>query len=106
MTSTNSDQRGFPRLEMYAGVFLVQGERGYLSELMNVSAGGASVRKPSSWETDPDGEYRMFFILDQDRVLCIKGLVAHEQDGQIGFTFAPGYAIQAEQLLAESRNWS
>ena len=101
----SDEQRGYPRLEMYAGVFLTQGERAYLSELSDISAGGAKVQRPGHWQNDPQGQYHMFFILDQDRILCIKGTVVHEQDEFLGFEFAPGYAIQAEQLLAESRNW-
>jgi len=99
------EKRGFHRLEMYTGVFLTQGERGYLSELINVSAGGVSLRKPGAWQNDPEGQYKLYFILDQDRVLCVKAKVIHQQDELLGFEFMAGYAIQAEQLLAESRNW-
>jgi len=99
------EQRGYPRLEMYAGVFMTQGDMAYLSELANVSAGGARIQTPSNWQPDMDAVYNLFFILDQDRILCIRARVVHETDNAIGFSFEPGYAIQAEQLLAESRNW-
>ena len=101
----HAEQRGYPRLQMYAGVFMTQGDLAYLSELANVSAGGAQIHTPSNWQPDMDAVYNLFFILDQDRILCIRAHVAHETDDAIGFEFEPGYAIQAEQLLAESRNW-
>jgi hypothetical protein len=100
-----AEQRGYPRLEMYAGVFMTQGDLAYLSELANVSAGGARVQTPGNWVSDMKAVYNLFFILDQDRILCIRARVVHEGDDAVGFEFEPGYAIQAEQLLAESRNW-
>ena len=99
------ERRGYPRLQMYAGVFLCRGETGYLSEVVNVSAGGASVTRPGNWTQDPGGSYHLYFVLDQERVLCIRGRVVHEEGDKIGFRYEPGYALQAEQLLAESRNW-
>jgi hypothetical protein len=102
---SHTDQRGYPRLEMYAGVFMTQGERAHLSELTNISAGGARIQIPASWQRDMGGVYHLYFILDQDRILCIRARVMNETDDAIGFKFEPGYAIQAEQLLAESRNW-
>lgn len=99
------ESRGYPRLEMYVGVFMVQGERAFLSELCDVSAGGARIQRPGNWQHDEGGIYSLYFILDQDRIMCIKGKVVHEQDESVGIQFEPGYAIQAEQLLAESRNW-
>lgn len=101
----HAEQRGHPRLEMFAGVFMTQGDLAYLSELVNVSAGGARVQAPANWEPDMNAVYNLFFILDQDRILCIRARVVHEMEDSIGFEFEPGYAIQAEQLLAESRNW-
>ncbi len=99
------NKRGNPRLEMFAGVFIVRGEQAHLSELCNISAGGVSVKKPARWKREADRTYRLFFVLDQARILCIKAAVAHEQDDTLGFEFAPGYETQAQQLLAESRNW-
>ena len=101
----HAEQRGYPRLQMYAGVFMTKGDLAYLSELANVSAGGAQIHTPGNWQTDMDAVYNLFFILDQDRILCIRARVAHEFDDAVGFEFELGYAIQAEQLLAESRNW-
>ena len=102
---SSAEQRGYPRLVMYAGVFMTHGDLAYLSELANVSAGGAQVQAPANWDSDMQAVYNMFFILDQDRILCIRARVVHESEDSIGFEFEPGYAIQAEQLLAESRNW-
>ena len=99
------DKRYNPRVEMFAGVFIVREELAHLSELTNISTGGVSVKKPVSWQPDPAGAYNLYFVLDQDRILCIKGTVVHEQDDVLGFAFDSGYELQAEQLLAESRNW-
>ena len=100
-----SDRRAYTRLEMHAGVFIIRGETAFLTEVSNVSAGGVSVVRPENWQEDPDGIYHLYFVLDPDRILCLKGSVVHESVDHLGFTFAKGYAIQSEQLLAESRTW-
>ena len=82
-----------------------RGERAHLSELCDISAGGVSVKKPGDWPTDQTGDYDLFFVLDQARILCIKATVAHQQDEILGFKFASGYQARVEELLAESRNW-
>ena len=79
MGQQDTDLRTFRRLEMYAGVFMVQGEKAYLSELTNVSAGGVSVKRPGTWQHDPEGIYQLFFVLDQDRIL------ADDINASIGF---------------------
>ena len=100
-----SEQRGYPRLLMYTAVFMTRGDLAYLSEVANVSAGGAQITTPTSWQPDLGTVYNLFFVLDQDRILCIRARVVHQSDNAIGFEFEAGYAIQSEQLLAESRNW-
>ncbi|MDX1571541.1 MAG: PilZ domain-containing protein [Xanthomonadales bacterium] len=101
----NEDRRRDSRLGMYAGVFMTHGEQAYLSELVNVSAGGVTVQRPTNWQSDHGGIYSLYFVLDQERIWCIKCAVAHEQEEVLGFSFQPGYAVKADQLLAESRNW-
>lgn len=99
------ERRKFSRIEMYAGIFVVQGERAYLTEMQDVSAGGLSISRPGNWRDDPGGDYQLYCILEQERILCVGGRVAHEAEDTVGMLFQPGYAVQAEQLLAESRNW-
>ena len=95
MQQQDRDLRSFRRLQMFTGVFLVQGERAYLSELTNVSAGGVSVKRPGTWHSDPEGQYHLYFVLDQDRILCVKSRVIHEQDDLVGLSFEPGSACTA-----------
>ncbi|MFK7956033.1 MAG: PilZ domain-containing protein [Lysobacterales bacterium] len=101
----DDEHRHSPRLKMYAGVFITLGDRAYLTELSNVSAGGVMVRRPEGWPDQSEDIYRLYFVLDADRILAARGQVVHAQDDELGFEFAPGYALQSEQLLAESRNW-
>lgn len=99
------EKRGYPRITMHAAVFMVQGETAYLSEIRNVSAGGVSIRMPTNWIKPASTTFRLFFILDESRILCIKAKVIHQQNNEVGLSFLPGYAIEAEQLLTESRKW-
>lgn len=104
-TPITDELRDSPRLRMYAGVFITLGDRAYLTELSNVSAGGVMVRRPEGWPAETQDTYRLYFVLDRDRILAARGHVVHAQEDELGFEFAPGYALQSEQLLAESRNW-
>ncbi len=99
------ERRHHPRLEMYAGVFLVVGERGYLSEMCDVSAGGIRVTRPGNWQSDRGRDCQLFCILEQERILRLEATIVHETESAIGLVFHEGYAVPAEQLLAESRNW-
>ncbi len=99
------EKRGYPRLAMNGAVFLVQGEIAYLSELLNVSAGGGCIRKPERWKSVQDPIFRLFVVLEDEQILCIQSKVIHERGKQVGFEFLPGYAIEAELLLSESGKW-
>jgi len=99
------ERRQYPRLQMHAGVFIVQGDRGYLTEMKDVSAGGLRVIRPNNWHYEAQYQCQIFCILEQERILCLHGFVNHEEEQSLGFEFCPGFAVQAEQLLAESRNW-
>ncbi len=90
---------------MYAGVFITLGDHAYLTELSNVSVGGVMVRRPEGWPQHSSEIYRLYFVLDKDRILAARGHVVHAQDDELGFEFEPGYTLQSEQLMAESRNW-
>lgn len=90
---------------MYAGVFITLGDDAWLTELDNVSGGGVMVRRPESWPGPSDDVFRLYFVLDRDRILAARARLVHIQEEVLGFEFANGYALQSEQLLAESRNW-
>lgn len=104
--SEGMDKRDYPRLSLGSGVFITKGENAYLAETLNISAGGASTTRPGNWREDPDSVYRLYFILEPERIISIKARVVHEQRNQIGFHFEPGFAIQAEELLTQSRLWA
>jgi hypothetical protein len=90
---------------MYSAVMLVRGELAFLTEVSNVSLGGASVAKPRSWNGQSGEEYLLYFVFDQDTILSIKGKVAHAQPAHVGFEFLPSEATRASELLEESRHW-
>lgn len=100
------ERRVFTRIKMYAGVLITRGEQAWLTEVTNVSAGGASVLTPTRWEAGVGMEHLLYFILEQERILCIRGTVTHEHDDSIGFEFAADHRNAAEELLAASSEWS
>lgn len=99
------ERRGSPRLKMYAGVFILHGQDAYLTEVDNVSTGGASVARPTRWAARDGHQCRLYFVLDQETILLLRATVAHVDRRQVGLVFEPGQAIEAEQLVAASRHW-
>ncbi len=104
-TSSGREQRRYARLEMYSAVFIIQGERGYLTEVSNISLGGTSVATPSGWTGVTDDEFLLYFVFDQDTILSIRARVAHVQQAHVGLEFLPGQEARATELLEESRHW-
>lgn len=104
-TAPVDEKRGYPRLSMHGAVFVVQGETAYLTELLNVSAGGVCTRKPARWQIAQEPTFRLFVVLEDEKILCIQSRVIHERGEEVGFEFLPGYAIEAELLLTESARW-
>ncbi|MEM9303237.1 MAG: PilZ domain-containing protein [Pseudomonadota bacterium] len=99
------ERRDSPRLKMYAGVFILRGEKAYLTEVENVSTGGASMTRPSNWDGHLESRCALYFIIEQDHILLIRGHLVHETESRLGFEFDSGFAAESEELVTESRRW-
>ena len=100
------ERRGSTRLNMYAGVFILCEEKAFLTEVENVSTGGARVTRPRNWDSKLEGVCSLYFVIEQDNILRINGRVIHDDEAaSVGFAFEPGFAVEAEELVSESRRW-
>lgn len=82
---------------------LVSAGSGYLSDVKDLSQGGACVGKPRNWPADAPLECRVFFIFDQETVIGVNAHIVRTGDTDIGLEFDAGQDASVESVLYESR---
>jgi hypothetical protein len=97
------EKRRHPRLAIYSAAMLVSAGAGYLSDVKDLSQGGACVGKPKNWPADAPAECRVFFIFDQETVISVDARIVRIGEGDLGLEFAAGQDAHVESLLYESR---
>jgi hypothetical protein len=98
------EKRRHPRTEISAVAVLIAAARGgYLSNALDISAGGARVVRPLPFADDTPGPFRLFFIFDQDTVVEVTATLVRRGDDHLGFQFDAGQKAEVEQLLYETR---
>jgi hypothetical protein len=99
-----AEKRRHPRKDVYIAALLALGENGYLSEVWDLSQGGARLGRPKGWSADPSARpIRIYFILDQETVIALTARVVRVTDDHLGVEFVPGQDERIESLLYEAR---
>ena len=98
-----AEKRRHPRQAIYSAALAVCDNEGYLSEVRDLSHGGACIGRPKNWPADARGACRVFFIFDQETVIGIDVRVVRSGSEDIGLKFLPGQETLIESLLYESR---
>lgn len=101
--SSVTEKRRHPRLAIYSAAMAVSGNEGYLSDVKDLSQGGACIGKPKNWPANAPADCRVFFIFDQETVIGIDAHVVRTGSTDLGLEFAPGQEERIESLLYESR---
>jgi hypothetical protein len=98
------EKRRHPRKEIFTAALIALGEDGYLTEVWDLSQGGARLGKPKRW---PPGAQppavRIYFMLDQETVIRITARVVRVTDDNLGVEFASGQDERVQRLLYEAR---
>ncbi len=98
------ERRRHPRKDVYIAALLALGENGYLSEVWDLSQGGARLGRPKKWTSDPSVRpIRVYFILDQETVIALTARVVRVSGDDIGVEFVSGQDERIQQLLYEAR---
>ncbi len=98
------EKRRHPRKNVYIAALLALGENGYLSEVWDLSQGGARLGRPHKWTAEPSVRpIRVYFILDQDTVVALTARVVRVGEDNIGVEFVSGQDERIQQLLYEVR---
>lgn len=100
----NTDEkRRFPRLPIFSAALITHAGQGWLSEVRDLSQGGACLVRPQHWVDDERRRCRIYFIFDQETVIAIDADSVRQGPHEIGFEFQPDQEASVEALLYESR---
>ena len=102
-TMSYAEKRRHPRLAIYSAALAVNGADGYLSDVKDLSQGGACIGRPKNWPDKPIDICRVFFIFDQETVIAIDSRIVRVGAEELGLEFIPGQESRIESLVYESR---
>jgi hypothetical protein len=102
-TMSYAEKRRHPRLAIYSAALAVNGADGYLSDVKDLSQGGACIGRPKNWPEKPIDICRVFFIFDQETVIAIDSRIVRVGADELGLEFLPDQQSRIESLLYESR---
>jgi hypothetical protein len=97
------EKRRHPRLAVYSAAMAVTNNEGYLSDVKDLSQGGACIGRPKNWPSQAPETCRVFFIFDQETVIGIDARIARNGANDLGLEFLPGQEERIEDLLYETR---
>lgn len=98
-----AEKRRHPRLSVFSAAMLVLDDQGYLSEVKDLSQGGARVALPRNWNLPIATECLLLLIFDQETVLGIRVRVVRVGVDDLGLEFGPGQEERIAAVLYESR---
>lgn len=98
-----AEKRRHPRLSVFSAAMLVLDDQGYLSEVKDLSQGGARVALPRNWNLPIATECLLLLIFDQETVLGIRVRVVRVGVDDLGLEFSPGQDERIAAVLYESR---
>ncbi len=98
-----AEKRRYPRKDVFTAALVAVGEDGFLTEVWDLSAGGARLALPRNWRGAAPLTVRIFFLLDHDNVISLGGQVVRVGDDHLGISFVPGQDDRVNSLLYECR---
>ena len=98
-----NEKRRFPRLPIFSAALITLAGQGWLSEVRDLSQGGACLGRPQHWNPAESMDCRIYFIFDQETVIAINARCVRDGGDDLGFAFAAGQESTVEALLYESR---
>ncbi len=99
---STDEKRHSPRLPIFSAALITREGQGWLSEVRDLSQGGACLGRPTQWGDGGGNECRIYFIFDQETVIPIDSSCVRDGNEDLGFEFGPGQESAIESLLYES----
>ena len=100
---TTSDKRRHPRKEVFTAALIALDGEGHLSEVWDLSQGGARLGRPLTWTESAGPTVRIYFMLDQETVIALDSKVVRVAEDHLGIEFAAGQDERVQSLLYEAR---
>lgn len=97
------EKRRHPRKDIFTAALIVLADEGFLTEVWDLSQGGARLGKPRKWVGAERSTVRVFFMLDQETVISLSGTVVRVGEDHVGVQFDPGQEARVNQLMYEAR---
>ncbi|WP_440225645.1 PilZ domain-containing protein [Dokdonella sp. MW10] len=100
---STSEKRRHPRLPIFSAALITRGGDGWLSEVRDLSQGGARLGRPRHWRDAGDDACRIWFVFDQETVVALDATCVRDGEDDLGFSFLPGQEASIDSVLYESR---
>jgi len=98
-----NEKRRHPRLSIFSAALITCDGKGWLSEVRDLSQGGARLGRPSTWNDASVRDCRVYFIFDQETVIAVDAHCVRDGNEDLGFEFVAGQESSVDALLYESR---
>jgi len=98
-----NEKRRHPRKDIFTAALIALGEEGHLTEVWDLSQGGARLGRPKRWTHAQGAAVRIYFMLDQETVIAMTGKVVRVADDYLGLEFSPKQEDRINALLYEAR---
>ncbi len=98
-----AEKRRHPRLPVFSAAMLVIADDGYLTEVKDLSQGGARIGRPRHWQGSTGIDARVFLIFDQETVIGLGVRIVRVGVDDLGLEFLPGQDARIQSLLYETR---
>lgn len=98
-----NEKRRHPRKDIFTAALLALGEEGHLTEVWDLSQGGARMGRPKKWAHAQGAAVRVYFMLDQETVITLTARVVRVTEEYLGLEFNPKQEERIQALLYEAR---
>lgn len=98
-----ADKRRHPRKEVFTAALIALDGDGHLSEVWDLSQGGARLGRPLTWTESAGSKVRIYFMLDQETVIVLDARVVRVTEDHLGIEFGSGQDERVQSLLYEAR---
>ena len=99
---SSDEKRRFPRLPIFSAALITRDGQGWLSEVRDLSQGGACLARPARWSGNAPQPCRVYFIFDQETVVALDACCVRDGPEDLGFEFSAGQDSDVQTLLYES----
>ena len=96
---TPTEKRRHPRQNVLSAVMVQPNGHRHEAQVLDLSMGGARVRRPSDWNPSDGAALRMFFEVGEEEEIALQGHVTRVSVDHMGVSFDDAQEAQVLQLF-------